>query len=448
MQAPLSIRLRLIEAATSNQIDEIEQLHALDMALWNDSHAALTYAINQGEMAAVVHPWMILVDMPTSYKDKPALEHLHHASRDFYQRNSYGHSRGNTDDVNKLVWWWWALEADDRTWITRMVRQAPYLFLDLLAKHPDRLASHACTVHINLLHLVRDSQDMFPYDSIRNRKLLLSRALFAACACVAHPWQGVDARIRELCTFDTMTVREDLTSNLLRVFSAVNRHPGADECAALSTLLAFCDRNTNVDILLGPFCQYMQTVQRACMPTRILGDIDRSYTSCAAQYGSATTLEACLDHVAVIDTSLCDHVLGRMALNPAMNIESRALAHILTQLLPQASSAGVRSARDIVTGIDFRRPGGALWLFLIEYLMQHHGGSEIDPFIRRCDSTSLLWLLQRNPILFVPCLRKMTDLSKRQLAHAFFAQQARVRAALLLHTSLAADLVELVLQYV
>jgi hypothetical protein len=464
------MRLRLIEAAFHEDVAELERLRELDIATRDDYRVALDCAVNHGSVAAAMYLWTNLEGFPIG-EDDEVLGSLPTNTRRMYDHYrtpelDFDVAQTNTDFA-KLV-----LQAAESKWTLQLARQAPEWLIDILDIVSEDLSTkHA--VHTNLLHLVRYNRrtprSLPGGDNVHAR--LLMHSLFAACSSSHHPWQGIHSHVRELCADGEVFFDKDLSA----VLGAVDRHPGVEECTTLDFLIQCWGDRLDMDSLLESCCKSTKTG----VPMRFL--LDRitiedeegfyaSLASLAADEGSCETIEACLDRASTVDTELSDSLLLNMAHNRATATGSRALAHVLEHLFQYASLEGVQQAlracpefkgQQRYRFFPFRpecensTPAHAMRLVLFEHNALRTGFWSYDVLFKLSQS-DFFWMLQRNPTTLVPNLALLSQqplpgdlkpLPQNAWVTTFLAQQASFRSVLLAHTPLAADLVELVLQY-
>jgi hypothetical protein len=281
------------------------------------------------------------------------------------------------------------------------------------------------------------------YDRPEDRKTLLFHALYTALSVNTHPWQGMHAHVLHLLDVEGAAVTR---KHLLQAYQAFDRCQQDEERATYKLLLTrLAPTGIHRTGILEACCKLTTTMTDA--PMRLLLDefaIDKdtkslclSFARLAGKRGTCATLEACFERVAHIDTALSDALLLEMVHNQSILCWSRSLGNVLEQLLPCVTLDGVYRA--FVSKRD-----GVVYTYLLEYLFLSGGVWTLVTFepITRLDKSSLLWLLQRNPTLPVdtPCSVAWKI--------EFEEHQTLVRAALIAHTSLAMDLVRLVLQFV
>jgi hypothetical protein len=437
------MRLRLIAAATQDNVSELERLRGLDMATCNDYRAGIHCAIAQGSFASAMHLWQCLAQVPGK-EDDAVLESLPHDARLFYRQHRPSDCEFDSED-QELRLLFMVLEAVDSTWTLQLARYSPSWFLYALNKYCTQHSSLHTATYTNLRQLVRD-KTIFLVGS-NERAQLLTHVFALECACEIHPWQGVQAFIRELCN-DPDAVDVDLFD----ICEAVDRCPnGVEECATLCMLLDQRDAEYNTDELLEWCCENTKTgvPMRLLLDHLDIADTEGTYVSLASQCGSTAAIEACLDRpTVVLDMNLSDCLLLHIVQNKNARAESRALAHVLERIFGYASIEGVQKALENMSYIFYRHKSNishALRSFLIERLAHCNGWSVA--VLRHLNLWNFLWLLQRNPAAVRALLPRLPS-EHAVWANNFFAQQAPIRETLVNYTPLAEDIIGLVLQYV
>jgi hypothetical protein len=450
MQAPKSIRLRLIEAAGSNDVHELQRLCKLDMATSNDYQLGIKHAVEQRAMAAAIFLWQCTMDVP----DEEEQEHEHSPGSMAFYLAHRSHEKSITSYETGHCLVRLVLTSADTTGMLYIARRAPEWFLLVI--------ENMCLddAHENVLHLahLNRTEHIFPDKTAHAR--LLGCAMLAALAMNQHPWQGMHVRLRDLCGDDMVVC----TIHILYACIAIERCPdGTEERAMLYMLLDGWrvqqekeekkeeekkkKKNNLQSLMLSCFYNTATGLSvRYVLDHWAIDDADNTYVSIACASGSCVSMEACFDRIPHVDAALADRLLGKMAQNPYTATGSRSLAHVLERLLRHASPLGVSRARSTIHKQVSTMH--MMHLYLVEHSALCYGWSV--NCVSSLDQASFLWLLQRNRSAIValhPHVLALFSAHYVTWRTDFLAQQAPIRDRLLASSPLAADIVELTLQY-
>jgi hypothetical protein len=445
------MRLRLFEAAIREDVPELERLSRLNMATREDYQAALSCEMQQGSTEAAHYLWKTLIHVG---RDANIIEEaeLPLAVQPLYRKTHFG-------CINFAAF---VLAQADSKWIIDLARQFPeYLFSTLDAAAAAGKLWREASVYKNLMALVcyDEVKHVLPHGQADHIMLLRMAFLAALSASSHHPWQGVYADIIKL--IDTPGI-DSTDAHVLEACCAVDRHPGEEECATLRLLLSRRPRHINGD----QSEEYNQDLFIKCFqhtttdaPVHFLldhwSDDNSTCTKLArmaSQYGSCVALEACVDRISVIDVKLCECMLIQMATNEHTTHHSCALDRVMDRLLAVADPATVKLVRSssssssgrFLTMSNHEQPH-AMRLRLIEYLLPFSRHTPVNP-IFRLDKEDFLWLFRRNPGAMSELLPHMRK-DEANWAFVFREHQAQILAELLAHSSLAADVAQIVAIY-
>jgi hypothetical protein len=365
MQAPKSIRLRLIEAAGSNNVHDLENLQRLDMATSADYQLSFKHAVERRAMDAVFYLWKCAVNVPE--EDEREEHETSLGSMAFYRTHRAPENvagfRETEHDLVRLV-----LLAEDCTWMVQIVKQAPDCFL--------RVIENTCLedAHDNLLYLAHRNRAEHIFTGKTDHSRLLGLAILAVLGTKQHPWQGMHARVRDLCAEDlAATVK---ATHILHACSAVERCPDGTEERAMLYMLAdgwrSNDKNTLPDIIINCFRSTKTGLSVHLLLSHLgIDDAKGTHACCAGLHGSCVAIEACLDRIHLIDATLANRLLDFMAKNRHTATGSRSLAHILERLLRHASIESVERSQNEICAPKYSEH--AMQLFLIEHVALHRG---------------------------------------------------------------------------
>jgi hypothetical protein len=126
MQAPTPLRVRMFEAAITDNVPELERLRNLNMADKLDYRAAFQCAIARGSASAAMHLWQSARRVPcmTSYAHLPFPAQLFVDATRSNRLDSYAHL-----DVQLARL---ALESHHSLLVYELANQEPRLILDAL----------------------------------------------------------------------------------------------------------------------------------------------------------------------------------------------------------------------------------------------------------------------------------------------------------------------------
>jgi hypothetical protein len=422
MQAPRSLRCRMLEAAIANDVPELERLRQLDMATKSDYQTALLHAISHESTAAAIHLWNSLrqvLDEQTFASLSSIAEHI----------------VSSPDQALTRL----ALESSDSAFVCKLAEQEPAWILKALH---DSLRGFTRSLRTN--HLQDHLYALVHLDHVYNtrpedRKALLFHALHAALVVTTHPWQGRHACILHLLDIKGATPTR---RHLMLACHAFDRCQQDEERDTLRLLLEriSLDKIGRIGILRQ--CCEGKTMLRDTSIRFLfdsMKDHDPFFVRLASQNGTCATLEACLERTPyILGAALSDRILFVLAAkNRNTPNWSRALGNVMEHLLSHATQDGIRHAFAAISHV----PGHAMYLFLLEPLRR-----EMVDSMRMLDRSSFCWLLQRNRF---KCTTSFAVTSQQAIWEIEFQiQQGPIRGALLLDTPLAADLVCLVMQYV
>jgi hypothetical protein len=434
MQAASHLLRRLMHAATHDDVPELKRLHQLGTATYNDYRMTFACAIKQESIASVIY-------LCASIK-------------------------GVFDKSDCAGLTWLVLGSPYDKWILQLARQAPKYLVSMFEdamESPDRLLYDE-RVYLNLLALFQDHSIQY---SNSTRSKLVGTLLLTTMTLASNYdyWYGVYDIIAKLvevveCGIIILIIdKHYLLAACLAIDRGANDSKGGEGRAVLQLLLDRSTPGIDGDNLIHDYCKL--TERGAAMPMLLehfkIDDVDGSYTRLISIRCSCVILEACLDRIcATMDATLCDALLVDMAKNPNTMHGSRSLAHILERLLRNASDSAVylalqstherRSRFETNSYIATISPHAAMHLFLVEHLIQRRGCAS---FIIGLDEYCLTWMLQRNPNpIAIRKLLPYMSYHQTHWMHAFLSRQAPIHAALLAHTPLATDLVDLAMQYV
>jgi hypothetical protein len=437
MQAPRRMLARLLQAATSNNVAELERLRQLDMAIRSEYCEAFHYALEHECIAAAIHLWFSAKHVPSGSNERDVDEIMNSC----------------TSRLLMMV-----LESADSQWALQLAQHQSleYLLttLDSISNSPRtirynqqsqgvvsspayNMSTHHC-VDVNLLELVRYYR-MRQEDGTSDKCLsrLAKYALLAALTFSIHPWQGTYVRVQELLSDTELGMHEVIESCI-----AIDRYPGHEETTVLQMLLSQLEGDATIDDIFRACCEFT----KIGLPTQMLLDrygiyhanLASAWAEIASECGSCVVLESCLDRVGVIDSITSGRLLCKMFDNYRMTYTSRALAHVLDRLLLYAN------LDDIQWLVDTKKHPRRIHIFLLEHLSLRKGWRITD--LQCLPMEIFLWLCQRNPAAFNTLSPHMNGIQVACMQN-FFAQQVPVRDALLACTPLANVLMELVLQY-
>jgi hypothetical protein len=435
MQAPRPMRLCLFEAAIDDNVPELQRLRLLGMATREDYRDGLACAITAGSLAAAIHLFDSFLRVPCI--DANTLQRL-----PVQVNHDLQWARPRKDHVSEETdLWEIVLQSPDSKWTHQLALiNADSLFLTLQQKGVLGLNP---IVADNLLQIMQTNSTQ----SMLNETHAIQLAhwtLRTTITSAVHPWQGIYSRVCSILTSQHYAkVSED---EIVVACCVMDAWPcGAEERDTLCTMLQHGQQEEeeeevklNVCTILASCFQWTQTGA----PIHILSDhfnLDAAeIVSFAISYWAPLTLiEACLERVEVLDAALSDKFLLELVEVSLVDAGSRALAHIVDMLLRRATQSGVQSA--------IRPYSRALRLFLQEHLCVHHIGWSVQA-VSDCQPSDVLWFSQRNS----KALKKLLPQLKETLAQPmreFFANQESIHADILAHTSLAEELVNVVMSY-
>jgi hypothetical protein len=446
MQAPLSMQMRLIQAAATNDVSELERLRQLDMASEQEYRVALRCAISQGVCDAAMHLWDSAHKVPPEQYltgQPPEVQRL--TDNEFYKNVNADEYHNHQDDILARL----AFDSNSGELVCRLAQKEPQLILTAVNEYDiEQIGEGAYKNHFALVCFDRTAHI---YTQKQDRDTLLFHTLRLSITFPAHPWCGVQERIVHLLNVEGASI---VYEHVTEACFAFDRHQGDEERATLTMLLereekAILDcEETNI---LEYCCRF--TITGA--PVRLLlgycsaeaaGDF---YVQLASKEGTCATIEACLDHIkdATIDADLSDRLLFNMVSNQRLKNVTRPLAYVLEKLLSRATLAGVRRAFSVYTG---NQSSGdyAIYVYLLEHLFVK-GGDKTRTMLYRISMLSksrFCWILQRNPSAFNRLWMQL-DRSCIKWKSELWAHQAPIRAALMDHTLLATVLVDLIMSY-
>jgi hypothetical protein len=125
MQAPRSIRLRLIQAASSNNVREIERLVKLDMATSLDYELGLSRAIYMQAVDAAIYLKKCAMSVPREEQEHESVS----GSLALYHPQRRGHKNIGISREQDCVLLHLVLTATNYTWMMQLAEQAPDWFL-------------------------------------------------------------------------------------------------------------------------------------------------------------------------------------------------------------------------------------------------------------------------------------------------------------------------------
>jgi hypothetical protein len=414
------MQARLICAVENNNVPKLKRLRQAGVVTPREYRTALICAIKHKSVVAAIYLCANVSDV-------------------FEKEDCNG--------LDRLV-----LGARDSQWILQLARQAPKYLVWACESSMDESSNvlmRDLAVHHNLLVLTRCNRIRL-HANVRAR--LIETLLLATMSVSSreHTWQGVYSTVCNLMDTEGLVISEN---HILAACGAMNRQlRGVEERSTLQLLLER-SRQVDEDKILRAYCNTVvdeEEVLQVLFAHFQTNNTDGSYARLVASRGSCNVVEVCLDRVPTIGTELSDSLLVIMAQNYRNTYGTRSLAHILDRLLVNASESAVRCALDTINQLrsrfaysrfesphDMRR-------FLIEHLCGRNGWTPND--LHDLCLNEFRWMIQRNSAVFHKLLPRMTD-NHARWAQDFFTRQAPIHTALLTHTTLAIDLVNLVMQY-